>query len=85
MLGQRVNKFIQNERRKGSRDKFPITHNTIRRKKDVKAVSSKAQVPPLLRQPNNAALVYFKVLVSPSKQFEFETHGVWLSCAIKRF
>jgi len=32
-----------------ARDKFPITHNIIRRKKHVKAVSSKAQVQPLLR------------------------------------
>jgi len=37
----------------------------------------------LLRQRHNAALVYFKVLVSPSKQFEFETPGVWFICAIK--
>jgi len=37
------------------RDKLPTTRNTIRRKKDVKAVSSKAQVPPLLRQRHNAA------------------------------
>ena len=38
-----------------ARDKFPITHGTIHKNKDVKAVSSKVQVPPLLRQRHNAA------------------------------
>jgi len=36
-----------------------MTHDTIRRKKDVKAVSGKVQVPPLLRQRHNAALFLF--------------------------
>jgi len=33
---------------------FPMTHNTFRRKWDVKAVSSKVQAPPLLRHRHNA-------------------------------
>jgi len=35
---------------------LPITHDTFRRKQDVKTVSSKVQIPPLLRQRHNAAL-----------------------------
>jgi len=35
-----------------------MTHNAIRHKEDVKAVSNKAQVPPLLRQRHNAARGY---------------------------
>jgi len=33
-----------------------VTHDNVLRKKDVKAVSSKLQVPPLLRQRHNAVL-----------------------------
>jgi len=44
------------------RDDLSVTHDTFRRKQDVKAVSSKVQGPPLLRRRHNAALGYF---VSP--------------------
>jgi len=40
----------------GVRDKFFITHDTIFRKKDLKAVSGEIQIPPLLRQRHNATL-----------------------------
>jgi len=39
-----------------ARDKLPITHNIIRRNKDAKAVSSKFQVQPFLRQRHIAAI-----------------------------
>ena len=39
-----------------TRDKLPITHDIIRRKKDAKAVSSKFQVQPFLLQRHIAAL-----------------------------
>jgi len=39
-----------------ARDKFPLSHNSIRLNKRCKSVSCKAQVPPLLRQRHNAAL-----------------------------
>ena len=38
-----------------ARNDLPITGDTFRRKYDAKAVSSKVQVPPLLRQHHNAA------------------------------
>jgi len=37
---------------------LPITPNTIGRKEDLKAVSSKAHAPTLLRQRHNAALFF---------------------------
>jgi len=39
-----------------ARNDFSITHNTFRRKLNVKAVSGKIQVLQLLRQSHNAAL-----------------------------
>jgi len=39
-----------------AKNKLPITHDIIRRKKDAKAVSSKFQVRPFLRQRHIAAL-----------------------------
>jgi len=40
--------------KKGLETNLPVIHDTIRSKKDVKAVSGKVQVPPLLRQRHNA-------------------------------
>jgi len=51
---------------KKARDDFPIAsynNDTFLKKEDVKAVSGKVQVPPLLRHSHNAIL----------EQFEFET------------
>ena len=42
-----------------ARNDLPVTHDTFRRKKDEKAVSSKVPVPPLSRQRHNAPLGYF--------------------------
>jgi len=58
VLGQRVNKFILKDV-ETTRNDLPVTHDTFRRKFDVKAVSNKVQVPPLLRQRHNAAIGLF--------------------------
>ena len=50
-----------------------LTHDTFRRKFDVKGVPSKAQILPLLRQRHNATLGLFIGPNLSSKQFEFET------------
>jgi len=73
------------------RNDWPITHDTFCRKQDVKAVSSKVQVLPLLRHRHDAALGYYGtsscghrprltllVLIWPSEHFEFETLGLSL-------
>jgi len=54
MLGQGV---LVNECRDAFRYDLPVTHDIFRRKFDVKAVSNKVQIPPLLRQRDNAALL----------------------------
>jgi len=41
-----------------ARNDFPVTHNNFRRKYDVKAVSRRVQVLPLLYQHHNVALRY---------------------------
>jgi len=56
VLGLRVNKFLLYTNVETARNDVPITHDTFRRKSDVKAVSSKVQIPPMLHQRRNAAL-----------------------------
>jgi len=72
------------------RDKLPITHDIIRRKKDGKAVSIKFQVQPFLLQRHIAALrivkmrpcLLFKSSFGP--RFQFEARGLWPICIIKK-
>jgi len=70
------------------RDKLPITHDIIRRKKDAKAVSSKFQVQPFFASYCSSRIVkmrpcfLFKSSFGP--RFEFEARGLWPICIIKK-
>jgi len=55
-IGPRVGRSCFKRTWRGPEIKLPVTHDIIRRKKDAKAVSSKFQVQPFLRQRHIAAL-----------------------------
>jgi len=54
-----------------ARNYLPVTHDTFGKKWNVKAVSSKVQVTPLLRQRHNVAHgLHHKPSIGPSIEFE---------------
>ena len=68
-----------------ARDKLPITHDIIRRKKDAKSVSGTAFFASASCCSSRIVImrpVSFKSSFGP--RFEFEARGLWPICVIKK-